>query len=56
MTEFQMILARKIIKKTEIFITFARKVHKKSRILHDFCPKNIFHEFWGACAPPSPVS
>jgi len=27
------------------------KVNKNARILHDFCPKNIFPEF-----PPRPVS
>jgi len=67
MPKFYMILARKIIKIPEFFNDICPKNLQNSRILREFCPKNarilhnnctknIFPNFRGARAPPSPVS
>ena len=68
MPEFCIILARKIIKVPE-FLLFAPKIYKipefymifvrknHARILHNYCPKNIFsRNFRAARALPAPVS
>jgi len=51
MPEFYMIFVRKINKIPEFYMMYAQKNLQNARILHDFCPKNIFPEFWGASAP-----
>ena len=53
-----MIFARKINKIPEFYMIYARKKQQNAHILHDFCPKNIFPEFFlrGASAPCPSVS
>ena len=57
MPEFYMTFARKIDKISDFYMIYAPKKLTKcpNKILHDFCPKNIFPEFWGQL-PPAPVS
>ena len=58
MPEFYMIFARKINKIPEFYMIYARKNQQNARILHDFCPKNIFARIFlgGGATAPCPLS